>query len=132
MTNQKITLATLSEATAQQVFDQVALHLLTQNEKSLVSNFEKCVYRGDRGLMCAAGCLIGDDEYQPYFDDSENNLWGSLVQSGYFPPQHTGLIQELQSIHDMNHPFDWQQQLQSAAKSFGLSDDVVTSFQRNS
>ena len=57
----KITLKTLEQATAQEVFDQVAEHMLTQYELSMLN--DTCVYRGYSGLKCAAGCLIGDDEY---------------------------------------------------------------------
>ena len=56
-----ITLKTLGKATAQEVFDQVATHLLTQNERSL--DGASCSYRNCDGLKCAAGCLISDDEY---------------------------------------------------------------------
>lgn len=58
----KITLKNLHEATEQQVFDQVAGHLLTQKE---VLPSPACFYRGPNGLKCAAGCLIANDEYMP-------------------------------------------------------------------
>ncbi len=54
-----ITLATLPEATAQEVYSQVRKHLLTQKMKSIEEG-KGCVYRGPDGLMCAAGCLISD------------------------------------------------------------------------
>lgn len=66
-----ITLKNLHEATAQQVFTQVATHLLTQKERSFVIDDrgeELCAYRGDNGLKCAAGCLISNDEYNPIMD----------------------------------------------------------------
>ena len=55
-----ITLATLEQATAQQVFTQVKNHLLKQNEKSMINGI--CAYRGSNGLQCAAGCLMSDEE----------------------------------------------------------------------
>ena len=59
----KITLSTLSEATEQQVFDQVKNHMLTQMKKSMLeSNGDPCAYRGFDGLQCAAGCLMSDEE----------------------------------------------------------------------
>lgn len=64
-----ITLKTLPNASAQQVFDQVAAHLLTQKEKA--KQFNTCKYRvehRDKVLKCAAGCLIGDDEYEGCFE----------------------------------------------------------------
>ena len=61
-----ITLKTLGQATAQEVFDQVSSHLLTQMKKSInPKNPSLCVYHADSGLKCAAGCLISDDEYTP-------------------------------------------------------------------
>ena len=67
----KITLTTLAEATQQQVFDQVATHLLVdQREKSYTlddDGDDQCAYKmeDDKGntLKCAVGCLISDDEY---------------------------------------------------------------------
>lgn len=58
----QITLSNLHEATAQQVFDQAALHLLTQNRKSKEDT--KCAYRTKEGLRCAAGCFISEEEYE--------------------------------------------------------------------
>ena len=49
--------------TKQEVFDKVATHLLTQNKRSLEDT--SCVYRAKDGSMCAAGCLIPDEEYTP-------------------------------------------------------------------
>ena len=60
-----ITLKTLPQATAQEVFDQVTQHLLKQG-KAARSGTGACRYRVEtRGeiLKCAAGCLIADDEY---------------------------------------------------------------------
>ena len=50
-----ITLATLSQATEQEVFDQVAVHLMTQGEKS--STGATCRYRwngltGHGSILC--------------------------------------------------------------------------------
>ena len=43
----------------QEVFDKVAIHLLTQNAKALNSG-GLCVYKTPNGLRCAVGCLIPD------------------------------------------------------------------------
>ena len=55
-----INLSNLAQASTQEVFDFVAIHLLTQNEKS--GDDQVCYYRSPTGLKCAAGCLIADDE----------------------------------------------------------------------
>lgn len=117
-----ITLATLPNATAQEVFDQVARHLLTQKERSVAD--EKCLYRAPGGLKCAAGCLIGDDEYRPSMEDRK---WRSLVEAGIAPGRHEALIGDLQQLHD-SHFFQWPQwpyQLRSIAIRFGLDPAIV-------
>lgn len=55
-----ITLKTLADATEQEVFDQVANHLLTQMKKSEHTRknpyeYVNCLYRSSDGLKCAAG-----------------------------------------------------------------------------
>lgn len=99
-----ITLATLAEATEQQVFDQVALHLKKQNARSVKPGSNTCVYRSPTGLMCAAGCLIAESEYRIELDDSEHGTsWGELVSASVAPSTHKKLIGGLQSAHDMHH-----------------------------
>lgn len=108
-----ITLATLPHATAQEVFDQVRDHLLQQNEKSekflLDNNSPTCAYRGDDNRMCAAGCLIGDDEYNP---SMEGNLYTDLPQT---PAEHKELINALQGVHDEWDVDQWEDELKHTA-----------------
>lgn len=113
-----ITLATLPEATAQEVFDQVATHLLTQKKKSIENG--ACRYRVvDDGntLMCAAGCLIGSHEYKESF---ERHNWDSLVSTSRVPKNHEILINRLQSIHDGNKPSMWYSRLKKLAETHDL------------
>lgn len=114
---QMITLKTLNKSTGQEVFDQVAKHLLTQKTQSKIGS--KFRYRGDLGLKCAAGCLIADDEYRPEF---EGKIWGTLTYeyTPVFPKKHRALIQQLQNIHDSHRPTDWESSLQKLAGSSGL------------
>lgn len=119
----KITLKTLSQASAQEVFDQVAEHLLTQNRKSLNEYVEKsrgqlCAYRGLDGAMCAAGCLIADDEYDA--DELELTNWDRLAYMGKVPKNHVHLIADLQYIHDRNDPDCWHRQLEKLANQYKL------------
>lgn len=111
-----ITLKTLNTATEQEVFDQVAEHLLKQNAQS--RHALGCAYRGNDGLKCAAGCLIADDEYSEEF---ENKPWSELGRNiSNFPKKHSGLIQGLQAIHDTRPPVCWPSHLQELAKEYGL------------
>lgn len=115
----KITLATLSTATAQQVFDQVRDHLLRQGKRShLRAGHGTCAYRSHDGLQCAAGCLIGDDEYVTAM---ESRRWDGVVADGHAPEHHAGLIGDLQFVHDVYEPSAWESSLRREAKKRGLA-----------
>lgn len=117
-----ITLATLADATPQQVFDHVSAHLLTQGHRSedFVSN--TCAYRGQNGDMCAAGCLMSDKEYREEFEGAD---WGTLVSEKNVPPAHEALIARLQSIHDGPAPNTWKEKLQALAERYQFSQEVL-------
>lgn len=109
-----ITLKTLPEATAQEVFDQIALHMLNQRKKS--GDMANCYYRFN-GLKCAAGCLISDDEYSEWM---ESNNWNDLVVDGSVPKEHSEMIRKLQSIHDIKDPLEWKTHLREYAEENNL------------
>jgi hypothetical protein len=125
-----ITLATLETATAQELFDQVAKHLMTQKTRS---NLEDgvCAYRGNGGLMCAAGCLISDEEAEllNLANETINTLpWSCLISRGIAPDKHRSLISALQAIHDSadeNPKEAWADELRALAGRLGLSYKVV-------
>jgi hypothetical protein len=111
-----ISLKTLSEASAQEVFDQVKNHLLKQNEKCATSK-DGCLYRKDN-LSCAAGCLIADDEYKP---SMESDKWLRLIHRGFVKTErHKDLIGALQEIHDECDVETWEEELRTLAESFNL------------
>jgi hypothetical protein len=125
-----ITLKTLAQASAQEVFDQVATHLLTQKERSYQEREDskeasKCYYRYN-GLKCAAGCLIADDEYSFAMDlpDAQTGLgtgWFDLEIKGVIPrTQHSGLIADLQDLHDHELVGFWESKLQELAVAHSL------------
>lgn len=129
-----ITLKTLPQATEQQVFNQVATHLLTQNAKSVEKNHNTddpdrtyCVYKGPNNLACAAGCLIANDEYNAEF---EENSWSTLTQDYNVPDTHQILISRLQVLHDQTDVQQWPQQLCEIAKLHNLNTDVVDNFNK--
>lgn len=125
-----ITLATLKEATKQQIFDQVSAHLLKQNQQCKTLVDDQCAYRGGEsgGLKCAAGCLIADEEYKPDMDRAGyvNNVsygsdWNGLVKRGLVPEHlHSNFIMELQNVHDSFNPDEWKHKLNNVANSHGL------------
>ena len=111
-----ITLKTLPQATEQEIYNQVKSHLLQQMEKSR-DEVHGCAYRSDSGLKCAAGCLIGDDEYT---NNMEGKNWLAMVLEGHSPRDPRGLIYDLQLIHDTKEVEYWEEQLESLALEFGL------------
>ena len=120
-----ITLKTLKDATEQEVFDQVATHILKQNAQALVGT--SCAYRGDGGLKCAAGCLIGDDEYSREWDENFIS-WPKLVTKGVVPHLHSALVGRLQQIHDSYDPEQWKAELANVADYFKLNTNALLNF----
>lgn len=125
-----ITLKNLHLATEQEVFDQVARHLLTQMETSI--NSPKCLYRTelDDGtiLKCAAGCLIGDDEYTEEFDCGISS-WSYLIRDSLVPTDNcSSLITKLQGVHDSFDPKEWNYELHNVATEFNLNTEVLNEF----
>lgn len=111
-----ITLATLKDATAQQVFDQIVDHLRKQGRKSRNESSGSCLYRyGD--LKCAAGCLISDDEYST---ELEFTTWTDLCEEGKAPGYHRTLIKRMQEIHDQSSEELWEDRFEGLASYFKL------------
>jgi hypothetical protein len=112
-----ITLATLEQATPQEVFNQVRDHLLGQAKKS--TDHEMCVYRSGTVTKCAAGCLISDEEYLTKY---EGNSWSSLVHDfDEVPKAHFDLISSLQDVHDDSVVYEWESQLMHLAATYNLT-----------
>lgn len=114
-----ITLATLPTATEQEVYDQVVEHLRKQNARSFRYFGEKhaCAYRNGKGLKCAAGCLISDEEYN---ERMEMRPWETLVAYRVVPPKHANLIRHLQNLHDTTATTTWEDQFKKLAETFHL------------
>jgi len=117
-----ITLKNLEEATKEQVFNQVAKHLLQQQKKSLSKDGSTCFYRGADGLKCAAGSLIGDEEYDKVM---EGKSWVGLVSEGLVPSKHVDLIIYLQGLHDDDNVEGWKNGLAKVAKEFEIKSNIL-------
>lgn len=113
-----ITIATLSQASAQEVFNQVATHLITQNEKAMEGT--TCVYLTPKGLKCAAGCLLSKDDFESLTKAERTNPWHTLVKLGHVPRTHSRLIVDLQQIHDTFNPPKWNDLLRFLATQKGF------------
>ena len=119
-----ITLKTLNKATAQEVFDQIAIHLLKQNSKcSGDESLDLCRYRHGE-LKCAAGYLIAEDEYK---DQMETKTWSRLIDLGLVPDNpHTAIISRLQHMHDDFDVEDWKSVLREIADMFELNTEAIS------
>lgn len=117
-----ITLRTLHKATAQEVFDQVAKHLLKQGVKSTDKGNGLCVYKSDDGYKCAAGCLIAKSEYRKKYEGAG---WKGLIQKYGVTSSHSDLIRDLQKMHDNADPITWPNHLKSLADIHGLNIEVL-------
>lgn len=125
-----ITLKTLPQASAQEVFDQIKNHLLTQNKKSSHEELNLdigipitvCKYKtiqDGKTLKCAAGCLISDKEYD---ESMEGDPWGYLINRNIVPDDHSKLISKLQHVHDKKLVCDWPYYLTQVAHDFKLKE----------
>lgn len=114
-----ITLATLPEKTAQEVFTHIVTNLAAQKCQS--TDYEgNCKYRGSSGMKCAAGWCIGDDEYDLDLDKRIDNSWTGIVDDGVAPENHKSLIQDCQDIHDNFHFGDWENEFTILANRLEL------------
>jgi hypothetical protein len=82
--------------TAQDIFDTVALHLITQGRRAIAGTY--CRYRAPNGDRCAIGVLISDEVYN-------QKMEGQSVRGNrkYLPTSlqdHMALLVNLQDLHD--------------------------------
>lgn len=127
-----ITMKNLHLATEQEVFDQAAKHLLTQNAKALAWS-GGCQYRLklDDGtiLKCAVGCFIADNEYGSKI---EGELYGSIDFNIFFrfedEAPHLTLLRSLQNLHDKYPVKEWKEELEQIALNFNLNTDILKEF----
>lgn len=116
---------------AQQVFDKVVTHLLTQNERSVLG--EKCAYRvhkDGKTLKCAVGCLINSRFYNSLLEGHRAHkpeIIKVLKASGIEVETQIGdtdtllsLLSNLQAIHDRFMPEGWPTKLKELAEWYGL------------
>lgn len=108
----------------QQLFNKSYLGLKAQGFERSVLPFRNrtCVYRGPRGLKCAIGHCIPDEEYSPSLEGyGASNICVLEILDRHFPGHHVGLPALLQSIHDLaNSPQGMDEGLRRVANQFGL------------
>jgi hypothetical protein len=118
----------------QEIYDKVKAHLLAQGKPSKNDSGD-CLYRGNDGYKCAAGCLIPDELYVPKMEGQKfSSLCRSWSISGHDPimfmaffrfegadDRRVKLIDELQRIHDDVVPELWYGYLKLAAVHYNLT-----------
>lgn len=100
----------------QEIFDTVVNHLRKQNKKS--DDNAGSLYRSSKGLKCAVGCLIYDEEYKP---EMEGYAVGILANNHIprFRP-YISLLRRLQKIHDGMRVEEWECGLKDVGTAFEL------------
>lgn len=119
--------------TAQQIFDTVVHHLARMPRQSIREQGDGCAYRGKEGGMCAVGCLIRDDEYDPKMDATASVNVCKLVSLGLLPERlkpFVPLLIELQCVHDRSVVWDKHKrrmvvELCEVARKFSLNTDTI-------
>ena len=132
--------------TRQQVFDKVYRHLLKQGEKAMDEQGEECVYRADNGCMCAIGCLILDEHYDPSFEGAgipSRPLYEGVLANKHISPKKNNIaklvtalkasgvplettedfafLSELQTVHDEHNVEGWKEVLGLKARNNDLT-----------
>lgn len=123
---------------AQEIFDKVALHLLTQNRKSeffdskkaRIGEGNRCAYRGDDGAKCAVGCLINDESYHSNLEGHgvlNSDVLFALMHSGIDVNQRHNkyMLEGLQGIHDDVVVSEWKETLKALAHKYKLNTDAI-------
>lgn len=111
--------------TNQEAFDEVCLHLAQQKRRCTVEG-TLCKYR-HRGMKCAVGALIPDDEYRAEFD---NETFGMEVLKEQIPSLRgisTSLLVKLQLAHDGSYSLQQlHRRLIEIAANYDLDANSVT------
>lgn len=113
--------------TKQEIFTKVVIHLLRQDAVSAdeTAFFSYPCYRLWR-LSSAIGCLFNDEQYSTKMEGhSFDKLYNvdlpaatkERVEDLY---KHYPLLEELEKIHNLEEPHNWESKLSELAKSFKL------------
>jgi hypothetical protein len=120
--------------TAQASFEQIATHLFAQGERSINSDDTSCQYRGAKGLKCAIGCLIPDNQYAKRIEGAsveDVQLMEILSAAGLpaYDKRYMELLDSLQQVHDRAGHWEnnatMKGQLRRVGYGFGLSSDFL-------
>lgn len=106
--------------TKQTTFDTVVAHLRKQGPCISIAGGKGCLYRGQNGTSCAAGCLIPDNRYS--FALEGHTVKDAVVSALIEDLGHdVQLVSDLQSVHDNNPLIVWEIEFELFARSHGLT-----------
>lgn len=117
----------------QATFDRVVTHLAQQKRRSKVSSEEAagsgmCRYRTGT-LSCAVGCLIPDELYRVWLDDTDASAVDHWFDEGVFTATHNripSLLSSLQSAHDRHvTPNGLRVDLHDIAENYALDPHLI-------
>lgn len=106
----------------QKLFNKVVRHLRKQGEKSIDSN-GYCVYRGPRKLRCAIGAVIPNRLYRPEMEHKSvhSNIISNCLRTLGYDTYLTHFLIDMQDIHDLCHPSEWEVKFQEYAQKYHLT-----------
>jgi hypothetical protein len=120
------------EQLLQQMFDEVAVHLLTQQAKAQEDEGGLCRYRAPNGNRCAIGCLIAPEHYtrklevfsigDPIVQDAVSWSIGHNLND---IPSAVDLLNDLREVHDRLTVNEWPTHLRAVASRYKLDDSVL-------
>lgn len=87
----------------------------------------ECNFRNDKGLACAIGSLIPEEEYDPSFEayDFRDLFYQQDFEIRY---DLVELLEMLRVVHDAYKPDKWPYHLKVLAEKNRLSSEVVSRF----
>lgn len=111
----------------QEVFNKVVTHL--RKQKIPARSDGNCVYRSADGLMCAVGCLIPDNLYDPGI---EGQVVAGVIADFPKVAESLGIesmndedfLHQLQIVHDEFIVTRWEEQWKIVALQFNLQMPV--------
>ena len=114
------------------VFNYVKEHLLKQNQRSLDPWSLQCQYRSQtedgKVLMCAVGCLIDEDLYSEKIENlsaSNEDVMKAIRGSITNWKVNSGMLGELQNIHDEYEPDNWSLKLEYLESYFNEDNEYI-------
>ena len=110
----------------QKAFTDMVLHLRKQNAKALDPQVEcenNCLFRAPDGNKCAVGGLIKDELYYPELESMgvENPKMTEVLERSGYPDVCSGLLRDMQHVHDAEGIQDWEKQFAIVAGIWDLA-----------